>query len=61
MEQRLINFDQAGKYIGIKETAFRQRVRHGKIPASVIVKIGGRVHVDLIAFNEWLDSQRGTD
>ena len=61
MDQRLINFSQAAQYIGIHETAFRERVRHGKIPANVIVRIGGRVHVDLVIFNKWLDSQRGTD
>ena len=59
-EQRLINFAEAGQYLGLRESTFRERVRAGAIPPRVIVKIGKRYHVDRVELDAFIeDSKQG--
>ena len=52
---RLMKTKEAATYLGMTETALRQRRSNGQIPESVTSKIGGSIYYDRKKLDVWLD------
>lgn len=55
MKKRLINVDEASRYLGIKKSTLYTWAEQKRIPA---VKIGRRLLFDLKEIDTWIDSQK---
>lgn len=56
LTHRLMDVEEAATYLGMSETALRQRKSKGQVPASVTKRIGRSTYYDRLRMDEWLDS-----
>ena len=55
MDKRLYTTKQAAFYMGMTETALRNRKCKGTVPEWITRKIGSTVYYDRVKMDQWLD------
>lgn len=54
-EPRLMKTRDAAKYMGMTESALRQKLSNGNVPMWITKKIGGSRLYDRVAVDRWLN------
>jgi hypothetical protein len=52
---RLLNYEGAAAYLGLTESALRQRKSNGQVPDYVWLKIGNTIMFDVRQLDRWID------
>jgi predicted DNA-binding transcriptional regulator AlpA len=57
VQPRLMKMRIAARYMGMSETALRQRKHGGTVPPELFKKVGGSILWDRIAIDKWIDDK----